>query len=195
MHFGRQAQSTQQSMADATDITRRTWLPAEAKRRLSVHGKAKYVDPVTTRSSPALSRESQPKTSSGGHTTQDAAGKGNCSQLISPNTPLDCGHDFSDTTLSGQSPSAASPTRSQEVNSKPSLLPSQFPAPRVPREPLGKNINATTRHHRNRILKKLRCKCEVPQQGAFSVQQAHHGACQGSCSLLQVGAEQPRSCP
>lgn len=137
VHFDQQGQSTQQRMADAKDTTRRTWLPAEARRRLSVHGKAKNLDHMTTRSSPALSMGSQPETSSG------AAGKGNCSQLISPNTPLDCGHDFSDTTLSGQSASAASPAASQEVTSKPSLLPSKSPAPRIAREPLGANTSFT----------------------------------------------------
>ncbi|BDA48198.1 probable RHOMBOID-like protein 5 at C-terminar half [Coccomyxa sp. Obi] len=92
---------------------------------------------MTTRSSPALSGGSHLETSSGGHATQGAAGKGNCPELVSPNTPFDCGHEFSDTTLSGQSPSAVSPAASQEVTSKPILLPSKSPAPHIPWEPLG----------------------------------------------------------
>lgn len=141
-HFDQLTQSTQQSMPDAKGTTKRTWLPAEGRRRLSVHGKGKNVDQMITRSSPALTGGSEPRTSSGGLVTQGAAGKGDCSQLISPNTPLECGHEFSDSTLSGQSPSAASPAASQEVTSKPSLLPSKSPTPRA-WQPLGANITIT----------------------------------------------------
>ena len=131
-------------MADSSLHTRRTWLPAEARRRLSVHGKVTNVDALMSRSSPAVAGgaqfgESGVRTSAKDLAIQSSAAQGKSSELISPKTPFACGHEFSETTASGHSPGVVSPAASQEVNSKPSLLPRRCPAPFELQEALGKH--------------------------------------------------------
>ncbi len=120
--------------------TRRTWLPAEARRRLSVHGKVANLDPSTTISSTAATGGAQP--ASRGTEATDKAAHAKSSELISPNTPFECGHEFSESTVSGHSPTAASPAASQEVNSKPRLTRQDAPAPSVSQGLLGKDSSA-----------------------------------------------------
>jgi len=129
-------------MADFEHSTRRTWLPAEARRRLSVHGKDTSVHEAVPKQITAVRGEEHLEGSENAvkGVLQGSSGKGKSSDLISPNTPLEIRHEFSvSTTPSGRSPGIHSPATSQEVNSKPSLLPPRSSTLLAgQQEPLGK---------------------------------------------------------
>ena len=109
---------------------RRTWLAAEDRRRLSVHGKSQHAAEAGSLAEHGRDGDAAQKMGS-------TPGVKQGSRPPSPNTPLD-NQDSSQTT-SGQSRSQASPGTSQEVDSFPQQQQQPTPPFAPPKAPPGRS--------------------------------------------------------
>ena len=109
---------------------KRTWLPPESRRRLSVRGTS--PQPVVESKFDAARDRSSAEDKQGESQQATAALKQKSSQMISPNTPFEAATEFSEGAASQRGLPLSSPAESHEVTSKPIQQPVSYSSPAEP---------------------------------------------------------------